>query len=219
MDKLVYSTLNPSVLKNVPRDAKHILDVGCGSGQMGEAIKAQQPCHVTGLTYSEEEAQQARSRIDEVFVCNLNEPLPGQLGQYDLIICSHVLEHLYDPGTVVRNLSRHLTTDGRLLVALPNVLNWKQRMQFVRGRFRYSPNGGVMDQTHYRFFDVHTARSLLLDSGLQVVHFEAQGNFPLPGLRRIVPGLAGMVDRAGLSVSPGLFAYQFVMVATPSQAA
>ena len=50
-----------------------MLDVGCGTGQLGEYIKSRQKVRVHGLTYSEKEAIEAGKRLDRVFVVNLNE--------------------------------------------------------------------------------------------------------------------------------------------------
>jgi hypothetical protein len=37
-----------------------------------------------------------------------------------------------------------LVDGGTLIIALPNVLHWRQRLTFLRGTFRYTP-GGIMD--------------------------------------------------------------------------
>ena len=40
-------------------------------------------------------------------------------GEYDLILCLNVLEHVYDYDVAVANLHRALTPGGRLVVAVP----------------------------------------------------------------------------------------------------
>jgi hypothetical protein len=73
-----------------------------------------------------------------------------------------------------------------IIVALPNVLHWKQRLEFLKGHFKYT-EGGLMDRTHFRFFDWQTAQDLLTQSGYQITQAEADGSFPLPVLRKLLP--------------------------------
>ena len=63
---LIYSAVNPLVLARVPPDARRVLDVGCGDGSLGRAIKARRPTEVVGVTLSGEEAVRARTVLDEV---------------------------------------------------------------------------------------------------------------------------------------------------------
>ena len=47
--------------------------------------------------------------------------LPDDVGEFDLIVCTEVLEHVEDPVTVVGELRRVLKPGGRLLVTVPFV--------------------------------------------------------------------------------------------------
>lgn len=208
---MIYQSVNQAVFRRIPTTTRRLLDIGCGGGVFGAAVKAALPCAVVGVTYSEAEAQQARERLDRVEVVDLNHGDLSALGQFDCIVCSHVLEHLQDPQQVLTQLQRCLTPGGTLLVALPNVLFWKQRLQFLRGRFRYT-DGGLMDRTHLRFFDGHSAASLVRSSGFNVRECAADGIFPLS--RLLGRTLSAWVDRHALSLFPGVFGVQFVLVGT-----
>jgi len=95
--KLIYGGINVPILSAIPIAARRILDVGCGDGSLGVAIKGRQPAEVIGLTYSEGEAERATGRLDRVLVGDLNSFDPTGLGTFDCVVCSHVLEHLYWP--------------------------------------------------------------------------------------------------------------------------
>ncbi|MCE9608442.1 MAG: class I SAM-dependent methyltransferase [Planctomycetia bacterium] len=209
--KLSYGALNIPVFEAIPIGARRVLDVGCGTGTLGQALKNRQAVEVTGLTYSEPEAVAARKRLDRVEVCDLNAFGMCDLGNFDCIVCSHVLEHLYWPGEFLKRLSPLLSPEGRLVVALPNVLAWRQRLAFLCGRFRYA-DGGLMDRTHFRFFDRQTARELVSQAGYDVLSAEAQGVFPLA---RYLPGIGKSIDRAAVKIAPGLFGIQFIITAKP----
>lgn len=208
---IIYEAANSLVLGRVPKASKRVLDVGCGSGALGAQIKQQNQCHVVGITHSEAEAAIARNRLDEVLISDLNNFEVNGMKSFDCIVCSHVLEHLVQPEQLLKRMRHLLSADGILVVALPNTLFWQQRLEFIRGRFRYS-NGGIMDRTHYRFFDWVTARELLQNSGYTVVEAVADGGFPLS---RFLSGVGRWLDRASLKLYPGLFGFQFIFVCRP----
>lgn len=205
---MIYGAVNLAVAARVPASARRVLDLGCGNGALGAHLKRRAGREVVGVTFSEEEAREARGRLDEVLVCDLEEFDAAGFGKFDCIVCSHVLEHLTRPEELLRRLRGSLTEEGVLVVALPNVLHWRQRFEFLRGRFEYT-DGGLMDRTHYRFYDWRTARALLADCGYAEASREAEGGFPLS---RRVPFVGRALDRAALRLGPGLFGVQFIMV-------
>jgi len=213
---LVYQTVNRAVLDCVPVQARSVLDIGCGGGLFGAALKARRPCTVLGVTFSQAEAELARTRLDRVEVADLNHMDPGVLGLHDCIVCSHVLEHLHEPQRLLRALQACLAPGGTLVVALPNVLHWKQRLQFAQGRFRYT-EGGLMDHTHVRFFDWVTAAELLQHAGYRVESRRADGILPLS--RLLGPRLSRRINRLAVAWWPGLFGTQFLLCARPAAAA
>lgn len=208
----VYDAINRPVLELVPRTAKRILDVGCGSGTFGGELKSRMNCEVIGLTHSEAEAALAMQQIDQVVVCDLDNFDPKSLGTFDCIVFSHVLEHLNDPWSLLKNLRDHLDQSGVMIVALPNVLNIKQRLEFLRGKFKYQ-EFGLMDRTHLRFFDWDTCYDMVRDAGLAVEVRTATGFFPLAFLRKPLGRTATTIDGIASRWLPRLFAFQFLLVA------
>lgn len=208
VEELIYGAVNVDVLARVPSGAARVLDVGCGTGALGRVVKERVGCELVGLTHSQAEAEAASAHLDRVLVCDLNEFEPDGLGRFDCVICSHVLEHLYRPERLLKSLKENLAPGGILLVALPNVLYWRQRFEFLRGNFRYE-DGGLMDRTHYRFYDWAMARALLAEGGYEVVGAQACGGFPLS---RYAAALGRRLDRAALRLAPGMFGTQFVFV-------
>ena len=198
---------------NIPSSAKAILDVGCGTGEMGKALKTREKERIVcGITYLKEEFDIASTILDKVWLVDINNGNTEIDTRFDCIIFSHVLEHTYNPAAVLKHFSCFLKDNGIIIIGLPNVLYFKQRFEFLKGRFKYSTYG-LLDATHFRFFDWETAQELVTAAELNIISKEADGHFPLFFLRKLSPSFCRFIDRVSLKYWPGLFAFQFVFVA------
>jgi len=187
-----------------------ILDVGCGAGDNMRLLAAAGR-DVVGITLSEEEARAVRAGGFSCHVCDVErEDLPIEAASVDALVFSHVLEHMAWPAVVLRRHLRVLRPGGGVYVVLPNPVQFRQRWEFVRGRFRYTEMG-LMDRTHLRFFDFQAARELLESAGLTVVHHAAVGHVPLGPLRRALGGVALRLDAAASRRWPGLFGFHLIV--------
>lgn len=207
-DGPMYLSINRAVLDQVPSGTRRLLDLGCGAGGFGAAVKQIGAIEVVGVTHSKAEAQQASQHIDRTIVADLNHFEPGTLGRFDCVVCSHVLEHLCAPQLLLRRLHACLESDATVLIALPNVLYWRQRLEFMRGRFVYT-EGGLMDHTHLRFFDWAGSAKLVHDGGFAVIKRMAEGGLPLS--RWLGAHTGSRLDAWASRRVPGLFGVQFIL--------
>lgn len=82
---------------------------------------------------------------------DLDLPLPGDCGSYNLICCCEGLEHIGNPLQLLREFFSRLPVGGRLIVTTPNVWYPQARLQFLlRGFFPSFPSlvGKISLGTH-----------------------------------------------------------------------
>ena len=113
-DPFYFGYARPEVVQLVPETARRVLDIGCGAGRLGEAIKQRQAASVSGIEFDSQAAAVARQRLDQVWVGDV-EQLDLQIppGSFDAIVCADVLEHLREPGRLLRKAREWLSRRWR----------------------------------------------------------------------------------------------------------
>jgi len=155
----------------VPRDAQRILDVGCGRGGFGAALRAERPVEVWGIEPNRSAAEVAQSRLDVVLHGRFPDDLPIS-AQFDCIVFNDVLEHMADPWSALRVSVRFLSSSGVVVASIPNVRHIDVLFDLaVRGDWPYQDQG-ILDRTHLRFFTVRSAQRLFEESGYVVERTE-----------------------------------------------
>lgn len=216
VDRVYQNEGNLPLLELFANDSPgRVLDCGCGAGDNARILGGR-GWTTTGITISIEEHEQASAFCDQVLSIDLNSGLPETLErEYDIVLLSHVLEHLIHPEPLLGSIPRVLKPNGRVAVALPNVLVYSQRFQFLFGRFDYTPTG-LMDNTHVRFYTFSTGASLLRANGYELLMTRADGAFPLWKTRKYLPpSVVIALNTWATTWRPGLFGAQLLYLARP----
>ncbi len=88
--------------------------------------------------------------------------------KFDLVLLSDVLEHIYNPWTLLKTLGKNLSPKSQLLISVPNFQNIRYLIAMSTGDFYYASTG-LFDQTHIRFFTRKSITRMLSDLGFSVV--------------------------------------------------
>jgi GT2 family glycosyltransferase/tetratricopeptide (TPR) repeat protein/2-polyprenyl-3-methyl-5-hydroxy-6-metoxy-1,4-benzoquinol methylase len=219
-DPSYFAHARPEILALIPVSARDVLDVGCGAGRLGEALKARQPATVVGIELNPRAACAARQRLDAVHVGDV-EALAVDFppASFDAIVCGDILEHLRDPLRLLRRLRTWLRPGGRLVASIPNVRHHSVLRGLLEGNWTYEP-AGLLDRDHLRFFTRREIEKLFHRAGLGV---EALHLVPGPGddcWEAQAQSGAVRIGRLYVGSLPPeeaeeFYAYQYLVVAVP----
>ncbi len=146
-----------------------VLEIGCGSGETGAlALEKKRAGRYVGVELMAEPAARAEARISEVIVGDIEQiELDFRPAEFDALILSEVLEHLREPGAVLRELHRFVRPGGMVLASSPNIAHWKVVRELIMGRFPQTDRG-VFDRTHLRWFTPESFAAMFEQAGFQV---------------------------------------------------
>jgi len=169
-----YSRARTDIATMVPRRAKRILDVGCGSGNTLDYLKRNGlgTWH-GGIEINAEMAKEAATKADRIWIGAIEDVLVSEDGinsvdDVDVILCLDILEHLVDPWTTLKRLVDRLSAGGTVITSIPNIRFYKAVLPLLfKGKWSYEESG-VLDSTHLRFFTRETAVAMVRDAGLEV---------------------------------------------------
>jgi SAM-dependent methyltransferase len=217
-EKLYDNSGNQALLKFLPPlEGRRVLDLGCGAGSNARAMSTAGAV-VGGVTLSLSEARTCAPSLRWVVLADLTRPLPfDSKSTFDLVVISHVLEHLADPIALLRAVQAFLSPGGVVAIAVPSVTHYSVRSRLLKGNWTYV-GSGILDWTHLRFFSRSGIVSVCDAAGYEVAAEGHEGAFPFWMLRHILPaGIVQAVNRLSARAWPELFATQFVYLLQPRQ--
>lgn len=106
-------------------EGKKVVDIGCGGGILAESI-AQSGAETTGIDLSEKALKVAELHALEVGAnltyraISAEDLAQEQAGQYDVVTCMEMLEHVPDPASVVRACAALCKPGGTLFFSTLN---------------------------------------------------------------------------------------------------
>lgn len=135
-----------------------ILDIGCGNGGLLLALKQRGYKNLKGLDPSVVCVNNIRKQGIEAIVGGIFDNNSG--GLFDLIILTHVFEHVYDLQLAVRNISAKLKPDGKLYIEVPDASRYDK---FYRVPYYY------FDTEHVNHFSKESLKNLLTGNNFDLV--------------------------------------------------
>lgn len=191
-----HEILASTALKYLPENG-HVLDLGCGLGQIDGLIKDANPT----AKFSVADAYQAcldatTKRLGEcdTYLVDENEfdlsEIPDE--KFDVVVMSHVLEHLRDPYRAMQQLVKKVSHGGHAIVAVPNLVR-PEVMALTLFRKHYVNRGHVYgwDRSHWMNFLERILELDVVEYPSDFIRFPFHSRGPFKsvsrGLARLVP--------------------------------
>lgn len=166
----IVKLLEPHIAKRIGREDLRILDVGAGFGHILHAFSQRYPASKRhAIEISEVCVNHLRSLGVTVFQAPTEEVLATSTETFDVIVLSHVLEHLREPHKTIPLLRDRLAPGGLLYIEVPHIPD---------AAFSHCldhPWAPRFDEPHLTFFRPTTLTTMLEARGLSVIFCEAAG--------------------------------------------
>jgi SAM-dependent methyltransferase len=136
-----------------------VLDIGCAAGTLLKELRGW-GWDCTGVEICRAEAEYARRErgLDVKSLALEENRFPG--ASFDLVLASHLIEHLNSPAAFVSEVRRILAPEGFFIITTPNIGGFQAKI--FKGRWR----SAIFD--HLYLFSVKTLSTLLVQKGFGI---------------------------------------------------
>lgn len=191
-------------IRNMLPGGGRLLEIGAWDGTTINYYKERFRGETYGTDISQKVLQRAAPFFDVVKICDLNRKrLPFDDDFFDVVICSEVIEHIYDTDNLLINIRDVLKLGGRLIISTPNLASFFNRVFIVLGlqplytevscrpnqygnRFR---NGELIPAGHIRNFTFLAFRDIVAGHGFAIVEQKAAAT----SMNKVIRSLERMV--------------------------
>ncbi|MBY0238856.1 MAG: bifunctional 2-polyprenyl-6-hydroxyphenol methylase/3-demethylubiquinol 3-O-methyltransferase UbiG [Burkholderiaceae bacterium] len=166
-----------------PMAGKNVIDIGCGGGILSESM-ARKGAKVTGIDLSEKALKVADLHSLESGVqvryqlVSAEDMAAREAGQYDIVTCMEMLEHVPDPAAIVQAAANLVKPGGKVFFSTLN-RNPKSYLFAVIGAeyvLRLLPKG---THDYAKFITPSELSQYIRNAGLQVDGLKGLGYNPL----------------------------------------
>jgi SAM-dependent methyltransferase len=173
-----------ALVRDHARSASQVLEVGCGQGALLKKLELELPgaiVHGADVSPRSLERSRALGSRAELFQLDLTaldfeQSHAQRFGQFDLVICSEVLEHLADDQRALERIRELLAPGGHLIVTVPS--GQRTRFDAAIGHIRHYTRSGLAHRLREAGFEVergmawgfpfHNLYRLLVTAGAQL---------------------------------------------------
>ncbi len=179
----VHQYIAEPVIKLLDKDInKSILDLGCGNGSLVKKL-IERGFNAYGTDASETGIQLASESFPERFALQdlSKDDLPEKFENinFDTIVSTEVIEHLYDPRKFITFSKKILVKNGggQLIMSTPYHGYLKNLLLSLAGKWDQHANP-LFDGGHIKLWSKNTLTQLLTEQGFKITHFVGCGRIP-----------------------------------------
>ena len=165
----------------------NLIDIGCGNGnlvfkslsktKLSIGIDVGRPRLAIAINKAKSLSRNKRNRV-KFLVLDVDNRLPYKNNFFDTVTMIAVLEHLFDPYSVLNECKRILKKNGSIIIQVPNLGFFPRRFDVLLGRLPVtSEDEAGWDGGHLHYFTVSTLKELLTSSGFTIKTVTCSGLF------------------------------------------
>jgi ubiquinone/menaquinone biosynthesis C-methylase UbiE len=149
-----------------------VLEVGCGDASFTKELARYSP-DVTAIDISSAQIAENNKRFAGIKFLqhDVAEQFPFAADSFEVVWCSEVLEHLFDPAFALREMYRIMKPGGRLMVTVPYHGRFKNVLIAL---FKWDEHF-VPSNPHIRFYTKQTLGRLAAQAGFSAVQMKTCG--------------------------------------------
>lgn len=160
--KLPFLKTDYALIKGIKKNGT-LLEVGCNDGRYLKRVSLMRnDLRLIGLDLADYLESISPQELDLFALADCNQPLPFKDESMDFIHCSHVIEHIWQPLLLMKEIFRILKKDGRAYIEAPGV-----RTVFLPTLGRKGIINFFDDPTHLRPYTKESLRRLALQAGFE----------------------------------------------------
>ena len=171
--------------------------MGCGPGVTLKLLATTNK--IFGLDLVDEYLKMAKENgYYRTINCDVEDGLPFDFSTFDIVICTDLMEHVFNTEFVGKEIYRVLKDDGYAILNVPNHNVLERRFRFLLGKgINIHHNVEDWNYFHIRFFTWDSWNKYLKRIGFKIVEF-----YPVPAIIRIpIPNSLRSKYRSKLSNS------------------
>lgn len=184
-----------------------VLDIGSNIGVFVNLAK-KNGWQAIGIDLDKKRVEVGRKKFNIDLRCTDLVGAKFENNEFDVVVLSHTLEHIFEPEKLLQEIRRVLNEMGILVIEVPNIEGLPVKIQKIRRQNWY----GYDPRQHLWHFTPKTIHNLLEKHGFRILelktskplYYEKTGSFlDIPrDLILKLSGFLGMVDQITLVATP-----------------
>ena len=183
-----------------------MLDIGCGTGEFLK-VGADLGMTVTGIDVEKTIASHIQQKYGFEVVTGTFGPATFPKESFDVIILSHVIEHLQKPLDILKSIHVTLKTDGLFMMCTPNTDSLMEDLHNFYGKIRHDYSKAYYltpfaSPYHIVGFNERSTSRILERAGFSPVHFKVNSGLEWEDANRQL--IMKTIKVAGLALGKGM---------------
>lgn len=185
-----------NVLKGISFSShKKVLDIACGVSLLGKTFSDQ----VYGFDLNPQAVKVAQKNGIQAKVGDVEKKWDYPDNYFDIVIASHIIEHVVNPDQLILEAKRVLKKGGLLIVSTPNLAAWFNRILLLVGVQPFFTEVSTIDKTlgikftrkliqlrsplgHLRVFTLGSLKDILSMHGFKIIKISGAEFLAFPPL-------------------------------------